>query len=133
DVFHNALPRLADLQLLHQDVALGLALGLEQDAAAHYDVAASLVQLDDLELEALAQELVDVGHAPQGDLAAGEEGVHSHQVHYHAAFDLLDERARDRLVLLMSFADPFPDPHEIGLLLRKDDGPFLILEVLEED
>src|SRR5439155_1146623 len=51
----------------------------------------------------------------------------------HAAFDLLDERARDCLVLLMGFADPFPDPHEIGLLLRKDDRAFLILEVLEED
>src|SRR2546426_708849 len=133
DVFHDALPGLADLQLLHQNVALGLALGLEQDAAAHHDVAASLVQLDDLELEALAQEFIDVGHASQRDLAAREEGVHAHQVHHHAAFDLLDERARDRLVLLVGFADPLPDPHEIGLLLREDDRTFLILEMLEED
>src|SRR2546425_8104851 len=132
DVLDDALPRLPDLQLLHQDVALGLALGFEQHAAAHHDVAAPLVQLDDLELEALAQQLVDIGHAPQGDLAAREERVHSHQVHHHAAFDLLDERARDRLVLLVGFADPFPDPHEIGLLLREDDGAFLILEMLEE-
>src|SRR5207249_2224146 len=132
DVLHDALPRLADLQLLHQDVALGLALGFEQHAAAHHDVAAPLVQLDDLELEALAEQLVDVGHAPQRDLAAGEEGIHAHQVHHHAAFDLLDERARDRLVLLVSFADPFPDPHEIGLLLRENDRAFLIFEMLEE-
>src|SRR5207249_10607865 len=133
DVFYDALPRLADLQLLHQDVALGLALGFEQDAAAHHDVAAALVELDDLELEALAQELVDVGHAPQGDLAAGKERVHPHQIHHHTAFDLLDERTRDRLVLLMGFADPLPDPHEVGFLLREDDCAFLILEVLEED
>src|SRR5437773_3358025 len=132
DVLDDALPHLADLQLLHQHVALGLALGLEQHAAAHHDVAAPLVQLDDLELEALAHQLIDVGHASQRDLAAGEEGVHPHQVHHDPAFDLLDERARHRLVLLVGFADPFPDPHEIGLLLREDDRTFLILEMLEE-
>src|SRR2546427_5007596 len=132
DVLDDALPRLADLQLLHQHVALGLALGFEQHAAAHHDVAAPLVRLVDLEFEALPQQLVDIGHAPQGDLTAGEERVHPHQVHHHAAFDLLDERARDGLVLLVGFADPFPDPHEVGLLLREDDCAFLILEVLEE-
>src|SRR5436189_75356 len=132
DVLDDALPHLTDLQLFHEDVALGLTLGFEQHATAHHDVAASLVQLDDLELEALAQELVDVGHAPQGDLAAGEERIHAPQVHHHAAFDLLDERARHRLVLLVGFADPLPDPHEVGLLLREDDRAFLILEMLEE-
>src|SRR5256714_4686228 len=133
DVLDDALPRLADLQLLHQDVALGLALCFEQDAATHHDVATPLVQLDDLELEALTQQLVDVGHAPQGDLTAGEERVHSHQIHHHTALDLLDERTRDRLILLVGFADPLPDPHEVGFLLREDDCAFLILEVLEED
>src|SRR2546422_284660 len=133
DVLDDALPHLAYLQLFHEDVALGLTLGFEQHATAHHDVAASLVQLDDLELEALAQELVDVGHAPQGDLAAGEERIHAHQVHPPSAFDLLHERARHRLVLLVGLADPFPDPHEVGLLLREDDCAFLILEMLEED
>src|SRR6058998_1221450 len=108
DVLDDALSHLAHLQLLHQDIALGLALG------------------------ALAQKLVDVGHAPQRDLAAGEERIHAHQVHHHAAFDLLHERARHRLVLLVGFADPLPDPHEVGLLLREDDRAFLILEMLEE-
>src|SRR5437870_3406326 len=133
DVLDDALSHLAYLQLLHQDVALGLTLGFEQHATAHHDVAASLVQLDDLELEALAQELVDVGHAPQGDLAAREERVHTHQVHHHSAFDLLDQRARHRLVFLVGLADPLPDPHEVGLLLREDDRAFLVLEMLEED
>src|SRR6266852_6973675 len=133
DVFDDALPRLADLQLLHEDVALGLALGFEQHAAAHHDVAAPLVQLDDLEFEALSQQLVDVGHTPQRDLAAGEERVHPHQVHHHSALDLFHERARHGLVLLVGFADPLPDPHEVGLLLREDHRTFLILEMLEEN
>src|SRR5206468_4234743 len=118
DVLDDALPRLADLQLLHQDIALGLALGFEQHAAAHHDVAAPLVQLDDLELEGLPEELVDVGHAAQRDLATRQESIHPHQVHDHAALDLLHERALRRLVLLVGLADPLPHPHEIGLLLR---------------
>src|SRR6266571_521069 len=133
DVLHHALPRLPDLQLLHQDVALRLALRLEQHAARHHDVPPPLIQLDDLELERLPQELVDVGYAPQRDLAPGEERVHAHQVHDHAALDLLDQRPRHRLVLLIGLADPLPHPHEIGLLLREDHRAFLVLQVLEED
>src|SRR5207249_11156047 len=60
--------------------SLGGALGLQDDAPAHHDVPAPLVELDDLELVALAEELVDVGHPAQRDLAAGEEGVHPHDV-----------------------------------------------------
>src|SRR6266849_712622 len=96
DVLDDALPHLADLELLHQDLALGLALSLEQHAPAHHDVAAPLVQLDDLELEGLPEELVDVGHAAQRDLAARQERIHPHQVHDHAALDLLHERALRR-------------------------------------
>src|SRR5207302_8032356 len=60
DVLDDAFPHLTDLQLVHEDVALALALGFEQHATAHHDVAASLVELDDLELEALASERVGV-------------------------------------------------------------------------
>src|SRR5438067_2289845 len=55
DVLDDAFADLADLQLLHQDVALGLALRLEQHATRHDDVAAALIELDDLEVEALTQ------------------------------------------------------------------------------
>src|SRR2546423_1236125 len=133
DVLHDPLAHLSDLQLLHEDVALGLALRFEQHAPAHHDVAAALVELDDLELEALPQQLVDVGHAPQRDLAAGEEGIHAHQIHHHPALDLLDQRARYRLILLVGLADALPHPHEVGFLLREDHRAFLVLEVLEED
>src|SRR6185503_2724620 len=133
DVLHDAFAYLGDRQLLHQDVALGLALGLEQHATRDDDVAAPLVQLDDLELEALAQQLIDVRDATQGDLAARQERVHSHQIHHDAALDLLDQRPRDAFVLLVRFANLFPDPHEVGFLLREDDRALLVLQVLEED
>src|SRR5438270_6698073 len=133
DVLDDPFAHLSHLELFHQDVALGLPLGFEQHAPAHHDVAAALVELDDLELEALPQQLVDVGHAPQRDLAAGEERIHAHQVDHDAALDLLDQGARYRLVLLMGLADPLPHPHEVGLLLREDDRAFLVLQMLEED
>src|SRR5439155_96660 len=133
DVLDDTLPHLIDRQLLHQHVALRLALGLEQHAARDDDVTAALVQLDDLELEALSEELVDVGDAPQRDLAAGKKRVDAHQVHDDAAFDLFDQRTGDAFVLFVRFADPLPDAHEVGFFLRKDDRAFLVLEVFEED
>src|SRR5256712_3115523 len=133
DVLHHALACLADLELLHEDVALRLALGLEQHATRDDDVATPLVELDDLELEALPQELVDVGDAPQCDLAPRQERIHAHQVHHDAAFDLLHERPGDRLVLLVGLADALPHPHEVGFLLRQDDSAFLVLQALAED
>src|SRR5206468_11459720 len=58
--------------------------------------------------------------------------IHTHQVHDDAAFDLLHQRAGDAFILLVRFADPLTDAHEVGLLFRKDDRAFLVLEVLEE-
>jgi hypothetical protein len=101
--------------------------------AAHDDVPPPLVQLDDLELVGVSEQLVDVGDPAERDLAAGQEGIHAHQVHHDAALDLLDQGALDRLIGLVRHADLLPDPHEVGLLLREDDRAFLVLEVLEED
>src|SRR5678815_2230149 len=74
DVLDHALPDRLLLQLLHQLLALAAALGLEDHAARDDDIAAALVELDDLELELLAEQVVDVRHATQRDLRAGEEG-----------------------------------------------------------
>src|SRR5436190_10773485 len=73
DVLDHALPDLVLLELLHQLLALAGTLGLEDHAARDDDVAAALVELDDLELVLLAQQLVDVRHATQRDLRAREE------------------------------------------------------------
>ena len=63
---------------------------------------------------------------------AGKERVDAHEVDDHAALDLLDERAFDRLIALVGDADLLPHAHEVGFLLREDDRAFLVLEVLEE-
>jgi hypothetical protein len=132
DVLDNTLPHLADCKLLHQVLALVRPLVLQDYPAADHDVPAALVQLDDLELVGLAQELIDVGNPTKRDLAPRQEGVDTHEIDDHAPFYLLDQGAFDRLIALVGNADLFPDPHEVGLLLRQDDCTFLILEMLEE-
>ena len=133
DVLDDALPDLILLQLLHELLALARTLVLEDHAARDDDVAAALVELDDLELELLAEQLVDVRDATERDLRTGEERVDAHEVDDHATLDLLDERAFDRLIVLVGETDALPHAHEVRLLLREDDRAFLILEVLEQD
>ena len=133
DVLDDALPDLVLLQLLHQLLALAGTLVLEDHAARDDDVAAALVELDDLELELLAEQLVDVRDATERDLRTREECVDAHEVDDHATLDLLDERAFHRLIVLVGEADALPHAHEVRLLLREDDRAFLVLEVLEED
>jgi len=132
DVLDHALPYLILRELLHELLALAGTLGLEDDTTGHHDVAAALVELDDLELVLLAEQFVDVRHPAERDLRARQEGVDAHEVDDHAALDLLDERPFDRLIALVGDANALPHAHEVGLLLGKDDRAFLVLKVLEE-
>src|SRR6185312_12448126 len=133
DVLDDAFADLILLQLLHQLLALARTLVLEDDPARDDDVAAALVELDDLELELLPEQLVDVRHAAESDLRSRQERVDTHKVDHDAALDLLDQRTFDRRVGFVRDADLLPHAHEIGFLFRQDDGAFLILEVLEQD
>ena len=133
DVLDDAGPHLAHQQFLDQGFALLSALGLQDHAPRYNDVAASLVQLDDLEVVDVANQVLDVGHPAQGDLRARQEGVHAHEIHGHAALDLAHQLALDRRPALVGFADLLPDPQEVGLLLRQDHHPVVVLEALEQN
>ena len=133
DVLDRTLADLADEELLHERLALLLALGLEDHAARNDDVPAALVELDDLELVDLADQVLDVRDPAQRDLRPGEEGVHAHEVDGDAALDLPDQRSLDRAVGFVRLADLLPDAQEVGLLLREDDDPVVVFEALEED
>src|ERR1044071_1369333 len=80
DVLDDALPHLVLLELLHELLALAGPLVLEDDTTRDDDIAATLVQLDDLELELLAEQLVDVRDAAERDLRTREERVDAHEV-----------------------------------------------------
>src|ERR1700680_1629638 len=118
DVLDHAFADLVLLELLHQLLALAWPLLLEDDATRDDDIPPALIELDDLEIEGLAEELVDVGNATERDLRSGEECIDSHEIDDHAALDLLDQGAAHRLVILVGDADALPDAHEVGFLLR---------------
>jgi hypothetical protein len=70
EVLDDTLDDLAFLQLLERLLLHLGALLLEEHAARQHDVAALLVELDDLEAVGLADEGVEVAHGAQVDLRA---------------------------------------------------------------
>src|SRR4029078_8584026 len=73
EVLDDTLDDLAFLQPLERRLLQGSALLLEEHAARQDDVAALLVELDDLELEVLSEERIEVPHRAQVHLRAGQE------------------------------------------------------------
>src|SRR5690606_5674254 len=132
-VLDHALANLADQQLLDQLLALRLPLLLQDHPAADHDVAPPLVELDDLELERLAEKVLHVRNPAQSDLRTRQERIDAHEVDRHAALDLADQRAGHLLIVLVGRLDLLPDAQEVGLLLGQDDDAFLVLQVLQED
>src|SRR5207247_800661 len=102
-------------------------------STGHDNVPTALVQLDDLEFELLTEQLVDIRNAAKGDLRSRQERIDAHEVYDHAALDLLLQDAFDRLIALVCDADALPHAHEIRLLLRENDGAFLVFQVLQQD
>src|SRR6266702_523351 len=131
EVLHHALQDGALLQVLERLLLQLLALLLEEHAAREDDVAALLVELDDLELELLADELVEVPHRADVDLRPGQERLHA-DVDGEAALHAPDDDALDELVALARGRDLVPDAHLVGLLLGEDDHPGVILPGLDE-
>ena len=110
-----------------------VALLLEEHAAREHDVAALLVELDDLELVGLADQLVEVADRAQVDLRAGEERLHAAaDGDREAALHALADGAFDELVALARGADLVPDLHLVGLLLGEGDQAVVVLAALDE-
>src|SRR5213078_2647730 len=133
EVLDDALDDLAFLKALERRLLERGALLLEQHAARQHDVAALLVELDDLELEALAEERVEVAHRAQIDLRAGEERLDAAADRdRQAALDARGDHALDQLVALARGADLVPDLEAIGLLLREHAHAGVVLAGLEQ-
>src|SRR5580704_5493232 len=77
DVLDDALDDLALLEGLERLGLLLVALLLEEHAAREHDVAALLIELDDLELVGLPDQLIEVPDGAEVDLRPWEEGLHA--------------------------------------------------------
>src|SRR5450432_2232459 len=133
EVLDDALDDLPFLQLLEgHPLELG-ALLLQEDPPRQHDVAALLVELDDLEAVGLADERVQVSHRAQVDLRARQEGLHApadgdRQATLHAGAD----GSLDELVALARPRDLVPHLEAVGFFLGEDAKTVVILAGLEE-
>src|SRR4029450_10246690 len=118
DVRDLALDDQARLQAVEDALAVLAALLLQDGPAREHDVVARAVELYDLALQRLAEELVEVGHAPDVDQRGGQEAAHP-EVDDQAALDDLDDRALDGLAGLGRGLDLAPRLLEAGALLRE--------------
>ena len=108
------------------------ALVLDQLAAADDDVAARLVDLEDLALDGLADVVADVGGPADIDLAGRQEDVDA-DVDQQAALDLAGDQAGDDVAFLVLGDDVFPFLLPLGLAVAQDDGAALVLDGFEQD
>src|SRR5207244_4007702 len=114
DVLHDALADLARFDLGEELLLHLLADVFEELAAADDDVAAGLVDLEDLALDGLADVVANVRRAADIDLRGGEEDVDA-DVDEQAALDLAGDDAGDDIAFLVLGADVFPFLLPLGL------------------
>src|SRR5205807_939276 len=103
----DPLADLTWLDLGQQLLAQGPALVLDQLATADEDVAAGLVDLEDLARDGLAEVVGDVRRPAGVHLAGRQEGVDA-DVDEQAALDLAGDRALDGVALLVPGDDRLP-------------------------
>ena len=109
-----------------------VALVLDQLAAADDDVAAGLVDLEDLALDGLADVVADVRRPADVHLAGRQEDVDA-DVDQQAALDLAGDHAGDDVAFLVLGDDVFPFLLPLGLAVAEDDGAALVLDGFEQD
>jgi hypothetical protein len=134
EVLDDAVEDHAFLQGLERAGLHRVALLLQEHAARQDDVAALLVELDDLELVGLTNQLVEVADGAQIHLRARKERLHpAADGDREAALHALGDGALDDLVALAGARDLVPHLHLVGLLLGQGDEAVVGLSALDVD
>src|ERR1700737_3153703 len=77
EILDRALHLVADLHALHEFLPLLASLLLDQFAPAQHNVAAVVIDLDDLEIVSVADELLQIFRRNDVDLRSGQERFHT--------------------------------------------------------
>ncbi len=132
DVLDDAIHHLALLEVL-QGLALELlALFFKEGAAGQHDVPTLLVELDDLELEALPEVALKVTHGAEVNLGAGQEGLDA-DVDRQTTLDAAGDDAFHQFTTGAGGFDLVPDLQLLGLVLGELDGTFFVLQFVHID
>ena len=132
DVLDDPLADLMHFQLAEELLLHVVADDLDQLAAAHDDVAALLVDLEDHALDRLADVLADVGRAADVHLRGRQEDVDA-DVDEQAALDLLGDRPSDDVAFLVLGEDRLPLLLPLGLAVGEADPAGLVFDGFQQD
>ncbi len=109
-----------------------LAFFFEESTPRQNDVATLLVELDNLEFVALADELLEVAHGSEFHLGPGEECLHA-DVDCKTSLDSAGDDTFDQLASFGGLVDLIPDSQFVGLVFGELDQTVLILERVDVD
>ena len=131
EVLDQAAANLPDLHAGQQRPALVFAFLLDQFAPRQHNVVAFLVDLDHLELESLAEKIVEVAGRNDINLRGGEESVDA-DVHHQSALHFAADLAIDGPALGTDAHDPVPVLLLLGAGIGQHDHPVVVLDLLQQ-
>ena len=109
-----------------------VSLLLQQGSPGKDDVAPFAVEFQDLEVVALANEMVGMAHGRQVNLGAGQESDNASQVHGEAALDLGHDGALHFPIVVVGGTDLFPHLDLGGFILGEHERAFFIFPALHQ-
>ena len=131
DVLDNALADLANLDFRKQLLLLLAAPILQQLSAGENDIAAILVDLENLELELPVQEIVRIANRQNIQLGTRQERIDA-DIDDHAALHAALDNAFDKPAFLAGFKDPIPAPLLLGLGLAEHDHAVVVFQSFQK-
>src|SRR5450631_55076 len=131
DVLDRALADVAGRHLTQNLRTLGGALGFDQFAAGENDVLPFLIDFDDLEFVSVADETRQVLRRRHVNLRRRQKRLDA-DVDDQAAFDNGRDLALDDAAFVADGQNVVPVLLELRLLVRENDGAFLVFELLDE-
>src|ERR1039457_2390338 len=131
DVLDRALADVAGHHFRKELGALVAALGLDEFAAGQDDVLALLIDLDDLEFVAVADERLEILRRDHVNLRRRQKRLDA-DVDDHPALDDGLDFAHDAAAFVANGKDALPVFLELCFFVREDNGAFLVFELLDE-
>ncbi len=131
-VLHRSAQHASLFEELQSFLLAGFLLDLDDRLAREDDVAALLVDRDDLEIQVLAAQGLEVLDRFDVDERARQERLDA-DVDGESSLDPVDDAAADGRARPVGLLDLVPDLHLLGFVLREDDVAVLVFRPLEEN
>jgi hypothetical protein len=111
---------------------LRVELFFENLTLREHDAVALVVEVDDLEAQAFADEFVEVADRLAPDLRRGDEATHA-EVDEDAALDDLSNRRFDDFVVIVRGDDFFPRLERPGAAFTQEERTVLVVDPVDHD